>query len=243
MNQLQLFGGGGGDRKAAKAEYDRKRREERRKSNICLDCHAPKVPGKSRCAVCLEKDSNRIANNKARLIADGKCCSCGKSPIAESSRLECVSCLGRRAEYANARRSTDGGRWLNLVGGQTRLVANGIRKSSPKHFNWTHDDFCVRFIDWKSGGDARCIDHIIHKRCAVGIDGERDLEFGALAFDLPNLQLLSSSANTRKGGDLDPIVLTRSNQLRSQGIHGAELFHRLWDEFSEAAQAYGDQSE
>lgn len=239
MIQASLFGGGD-DRKAKNAESVRRRRAEKREKGICRDCHALAVPGKTLCAVCLEKENNRIANHKARLIANGKCGNCGKIPIAESSRLECVSCLRKRAEFNNARRSVKGGQWIHLVGNATRHVANGIQKSSPIHFNWTHDDFCVKFVDWKSGGDSRNIDHIIHKSCAVSLDGGRDLEFGALAFDLPNLQLISSRANRRKGNDLDPIVLAKSKELRAQGLSGAQLFHALWEEFSEAAQMYGD---
>ena len=242
MNQLHLFGGGGG-RKESKAEYYRRWRAERIKNRICPNCPSPAVPGKTNCVGCQEKRNNRERERQARLIADRKCRNCGQFPIAESSRRECVSCLKKAAEYNNACRSTNSGRWLSHVATKTRHVANGIQKSSPAHFDWTHDDFCVRFVDWKSGGDARWIDHIIHKSCAVDLNGEKDFEFGALAFDLPNLQLISSRANKSKDYDLDRKVLAKSKKLRSQGLSGAQLFHALWEEFSEAAQAYGDQAD
>jgi hypothetical protein len=240
MNQLHLFGGGGEGEKAERAEYKRKCRAKKKKSGICQDCPAPALPGKTRCMACLERSSDSVANRRAKLIEDGKCCECGQFPIAESSRRYCVSCLGKKAEYNRARLSTIGGRWLEAVGAQTRHVATGYTNSSPSYFNWTHEDFCVKFVDWAPEGDSRCIDHIIHKSCAVGLDGEKDLEFGALAFDLANLQLISSSANKRKGYDLDRKVLTKSNELRARGLSGAQLFHALWNEFSEDAQRYGD---
>ena len=244
MNQVHLFGGGGGggDRKAKKEEYDRRRRAKRIENRICENCPAPVLPGNSKCAGCLEKHSNWVDARRANLIADGKCAYCGQFPIAASSKRKCVSCLKKDAEYNNARHQGEFGKWLNGVRTSTGFVSKGTTSKSPKYLDWTHEDFACRFVDHRKG-NKRVIDHQIPLSCAELPGREVDWEFARVVAGLENLQLISSRANTRKGNDLDPIVLAKSKELRAQGLSGAPLFHRLWEEFSEAAQIYGDQSE
>ena len=216
MNQLHLFGGGGGGggQKVKQAEYQRKRLAEKREKGICQSCPAPAVPGKTYCGPYLEKNNNQTANRKARLIADGKCDCCGQFSIAESSGRRCDSCLGKGRDHNNARYQGEFGKWLSGVRNYTRFVAKGGQSKSPKYFDWTHEDFACRFVDHRKGC-KRVKDHQIPLSCAELPGREVDWEFARVVAGLENLQLISSRANTRKGNDLDPIVLTKSKELRA----------------------------
>jgi len=242
MIQASLFGDDGNSCskvKLTKAENARNRQQMRKKSRLCSRCSGQAMPGRTQCAKCQEKTNKEINEHRAELIKKGVCYKCAKNPISPKSGSRCAQCLYKCEKYNGKRFQGEFGKWRMGVYSSTCSVAKGTSNKSPTYFDWTHEDFACRFVDHRKGS-KRVIDHQIPLSCAELPGREVDWEFARVVAGLENLQLISSKANSHKGKNLDHKVLAKSNQLRHQGIHGAQLFHALWDEFSEAAQMYGD---
>ena len=242
MIQASLFGGDGNSCskvKLIRAENARNRQQSRKKIGLCSRCPGQAMPGRTQCAKCQEKTNKEINEHRAELIRNGVCYKCAKNPISPKSGSRCAQCLYKCEKDNGKRLQGEFGKWKNNVGSSTRSVAKGITNKAPKNFDWTHEDFVCRFVDYGKG-NKRVIDHQIPLSCAELPGREVDWEFARVVAGLENLQLISSKANSHKGKNLDRIVLAKSKELRSQGLSGAPLFHALWDEFSEAAQMYGD---
>ena len=238
MIQASLFGGGD-DRKAKKAEYARRRRAERWEKGICRECPALAMPGKTQCAKCQERTNKESDERRAERTKKGVCYRCAKNTVSPKSGSRCAQCLYKCKEDNRKRSQGEFGKWQRGVRNFTGFVAKGKKSKSPKYLDWTHEDFVCRFVDYRKG-NKRVVDHQIPLSCAELPGREVDWEFARVVAGLENLQLISSKANSHKGKNLDRIVLAKSKELRSQGLSGAPLFHALWDEFSEAAQMYGD---
>jgi hypothetical protein len=74
---------------------------ERRALDLCHQCGKEAVPGRRRCAVCLEKSSASTANYRAKWLARGLCTCGARNPVIPG-RPRCLSCAFKRHE-ANAK--------------------------------------------------------------------------------------------------------------------------------------------
>ncbi len=168
---------------------------------------------------------------KRKKIASGLCVDCFNKKSEKSSR-RCDSCLKKNREAKAKTQSTPFGRWYNSVANATSMVLRG-NNNTTKAFSWSHDDAVnffgpgIKFyVD-----EGFFADHKIPLRCARKVCGGVDLEFAEHATSLQNIQLITKSANTLKGFNLDKEINRRSVVLRQRGLCGKKLFDLLMEEF------------
>ncbi len=219
-------------------KYNRKRLAERIANGLCIVCGAPNPTGRSTCQTSREAQTKRATIRMSKLIAEGLCSKCGKAPLSDSSKWWCAACLDKHASRMKQLRQSPFGKWEHEARRKTSSVGRGYIKDRRKQYGWSHEDFICQFPDWRGMDDLRVIDHVIPLSCAEMSGGELDQEFSKVVTRLQNLQLLNHSANLLKGHDTDRAILVRSLALRGEGLTGVPLFHRLWDEFSDQAQAH-----
>lgn len=204
---------------------------ERRQAGFCGRCgkNRPK-PGCAGCTECLKVMAKR---NNWRDHTPGICSKCAKVPPEEGKSC-CRPCLDRQKELNRRRRNTSIGNWMGCVRRATLDLANGRSHNGKavyksKWLDWTHFDFVKGH---KSPFDGANLDHIIPLACAETLDGQVDQEFSRLVTNLANLQYISHQANVLKAQNQDKQAIQKAKELRERGIHGAELFNKLWAEFA-----------
>ncbi len=218
------------ERKATRAEYNRQHRAKLKAAGLCTQGCGRPYEGGARCRPCKDKQRKNNAELRSR---PGGCNSCGKAWAGETAR--CSDCLEYCRKSNQKITSTAGGRWLNNIEVATGQVARGRngnnKRHKSKHFTWTHLDFVARFPFYGHGKSGSVIDHIITRAAAKRADNTVDEAFAALVLELENIQLLTSQQNSYKRDNTDARCVARALELRSQGMEGADLFHKLNAEF------------
>lgn len=200
-------------------------------AGLCGRCGKGKpVNGGSTCQACRGQIAKRNNWRDSNPDVCSKCTRCAPEP----GKSCCRSCLDHQKELNKRRRSKPIGQWIDCVRKATREIALGEKTNNRRMFkskwlNWDRFEFEKVFSDPSPGSE---LDHIIPLACADFGNGDVDHEFGRLASNLGNLQYVSHQSNVAKARNQDQQAIRKAQDLRAQGIHGATLFLKLWQEFA-----------